>query len=366
MASVAFEYVFPAIRGVQAGREYYVSMCPIRLIPRIFLFNEEEVGAEVRAQRTLNRARIPEIGRYILDNPTSYTFSALTASIDGEVSFEPMHKGSDAEDLGLLHIPMTARFLINDGQHRRAGIEEALKENPAIGDETIAIVFFKDVGLEQAQQMFADLNRHVVRATHSIGVLYDHRDEEAQLTRSMVQQVEIFRKLTDFERSSLAERSGKLFTLSSLHGATKSLLEGTDPNTTYEEKLAKAVSFWKAVCEHMHDWKLVAERRLSAGEIRRDQISCHSVALAALGRAGRTLLEAHPKDWKQRLKALNDLDWSRRNVRIWDGRALQGGQVSKSRAAVSLTTAYVKQLLNLPLTPEELRLEESLKATQGS
>jgi DNA sulfur modification protein DndB len=37
----AFEYVFPAIRGVQAGREYFVSMCPLRLIPRIFLFDEE-------------------------------------------------------------------------------------------------------------------------------------------------------------------------------------------------------------------------------------------------------------------------------------------------------------------------------------
>src|SRR5690242_15791216 len=36
----AFEYVFPAIRGVQAGREYYVTMCPLRLIPRLFLFNE--------------------------------------------------------------------------------------------------------------------------------------------------------------------------------------------------------------------------------------------------------------------------------------------------------------------------------------
>ena len=29
-----FSYVFPAIRGVQAGREYYVSMCPLRLLPK--------------------------------------------------------------------------------------------------------------------------------------------------------------------------------------------------------------------------------------------------------------------------------------------------------------------------------------------
>ena len=46
-----FEYVFPAIKGVQAGHEYYVTMCPLRIIPRMFLFNEEELPPEMRAQR---------------------------------------------------------------------------------------------------------------------------------------------------------------------------------------------------------------------------------------------------------------------------------------------------------------------------
>src|SRR5262245_63462850 len=83
-----FEYVFPSIRGVQAGREFYVSMCPLHLIPKIFLFNEEEVTPELRAQRVLNKARLPQLARYILDNPKTYIFSALTASIDGDVKFD--------------------------------------------------------------------------------------------------------------------------------------------------------------------------------------------------------------------------------------------------------------------------------------
>ena len=75
-----FEYIFPSIRGIQAGREYYISMCPIHLIPKIFLFDEEELKPELRAQRTLNRQRVPEMARYMLSNPRGYTFSALTAS----------------------------------------------------------------------------------------------------------------------------------------------------------------------------------------------------------------------------------------------------------------------------------------------
>ena len=62
------------------------------------------------------------------------------------------------------------------GQHRRAAIEEAIKEKPELADETIAIVFFKDKGLKKSQQMFADLNRYAVKPSKSLGVLYDHKD----------------------------------------------------------------------------------------------------------------------------------------------------------------------------------------------
>src|SRR3954469_24910058 len=107
----AFEYAFPAIRGVQAKRQFYVSMCPLRLIPRLFLFNESEMVPELRAQRQLNRGRLPELARYIASNRDTYVFSAITASVDAEVRFVSSPNG---EDLGVLHVPMSARFIIND------------------------------------------------------------------------------------------------------------------------------------------------------------------------------------------------------------------------------------------------------------
>ncbi|WP_123436479.1 DNA sulfur modification protein DndB, partial [Pseudomonas brassicacearum] len=66
-----FSYTFPAIRGVQAGREYYVSMCPLRLLAKLFVFDNEELMPELRAQRSINRSRIPEIARYIVSNSGS-------------------------------------------------------------------------------------------------------------------------------------------------------------------------------------------------------------------------------------------------------------------------------------------------------
>src|SRR5436309_10670450 len=108
-ATPSFSYVFSALRGRQAGREYYVAMCPLKLIPKIFLFDEDEIPPELRAQRTLNRARVPEIARYLVENPKEYVFSAITACVDAEVRFEPY--GIDAVQIGKLHVPMTARFI---------------------------------------------------------------------------------------------------------------------------------------------------------------------------------------------------------------------------------------------------------------
>lgn len=355
----AFEYVFPAIRGVQAGREFFVSMCPLRLIAKVFLFDEDELVPELRAQRVLNRGRLPEIARYIVNNTDSYVFSALTASIDGAVQFEVSDESSHAERMGLLRVPMTARFVINDGQHRRAAIELALRERPELADESIAVVFFLDAGLERSQQMFADLNRYAVRPSPSIGVLYDHRDALAELTRLVVLKSPVFRDLVEMERSTLAVRSRKLFTLSAIYSATSALLANNESEPTDRESLARA--YWEAVADVIPDWHAVRARKLSAGEVRRDFIHSHGIALQALGRAGSALLAdgATPKTFAKRLAPLEAVDWSRSNANLWEGRALIGGRVSKASQNVVLTTNALLTALGLPLDDEQQQAEHA-------
>ena len=356
--SSPFEYVFPAIRGIQAQREYFVSMCPLSLIPKIFLFDEEELVPELRAQRTLNKGRVPELARYILDNPRDYAFSAITASVDGDMRFEAMTEASDERQrVGLLHVPMSARFIINDGQHRRAAVEMALRENPDLIHESIAVVFFQDRGLERCQQLFADLNRHAIRPSKSIGILYDHRDDRSEITRQVVAQSALFREVVEMERSTLSAGSRKLFTLSALYSATKAFLQGFNDEPA-EDKAERASEFWDAVTEHFRDWQLVRERRLSAGEVRRDFIHSHGVVLQAIGRAGSALVRRYPKSWRKKLGVLATLDWSRKNP-DWEGRAMIGGRVSKSGQNVTLTCNAIKTALGLELTAEESRLEDA-------
>lgn len=353
-----FQYVFPAIRGIQAKREYYVSMCPLHLIPKIFIWDEEVLPADLRAQRILNKSRVPEMARYITEGPESYIFSAITASIDAEVAFEPVGKDSGTNKVGVLRIPMSARFIINDGQHRRAAIEMALHENPDLGNETIAVVFFLDRGLLRCQQMFADLNRYAVRPSRSLGLLYDHRDELASTAKLVALKSSAFKDVVEMEKSTLSARSRKLFTLSAIYTATSALLSSIETETE-DERSSLAIEFWNEIDQYIPEWGLVRNRKITSGEVRQDFIHSHGVALHALGRVGNELLRKTPSQWKRNLKKLSTIDWARTNSDLWEGRALVIGRVSKANQSVTLTTNILKKQLGMKLKPEEQEIEEA-------
>ena len=357
--SIQFGYSFPAIRGIQAGREYFSSMLPMRLLSKIFVFNEENLAPELRAQRRLNRTRLPRLCDYIVKNKNSYAFSSITASLDGEVEFVPFGKEDAERDVGVLRVPMDARFIINDGQHRQAAIEKALQISPELGNETISVVFYLDPGLERCQQLFADLNRHTIRPSASLGILYDHRDEQSILVKKLVGDAGLFTDLVELEKTTLSARSRRLFTLSALYKATDEL--PLDKETrSFEDAVELALRFWTVVTGYIKEWQFVQQGKITSGEVREDFIHSHATALQAIARAGAALIDRYPKSWEKRLSALSEIDWRRRNSDLWEGRALIGGRVSKGLQNVVLTTNVLKKAMGLDLSPEEQRAEDAI------
>ena len=355
-------YFFTALRGIQAGREYYSVMCPLSFIPRLFMFDEKELPPTLRAQRQLNRSRVPAICRYILEDPGNYVFSSITASIDGRVEFKPFRPIGAASKAGYLIVPHSARFVINDGQHRKAAIEEALKKMPDLGSEYISVVFFVDGGLKRSQQMFADLNKHALRPTMSLGILYNHRDALARLCKKIVEQVPIFVGRIELEKSSISNRSHELFTLSSLYQATKAFLGlGQRFGRIPEKSETTAIEYWIEVSKHMPLWQLVKEGKVTAFELRKNYVNVHGVVLQALGVAGRALLDEYPDDWKDRMQGLEKIDWSRSNEALWEGRAMYSGRISASGKNVNLVAIVIKRALRVRLGKIEQDLEKDFK-----
>lgn len=346
-------YAFPAVRGIQAGRPFYIATCPMRIIPKIFSFDETEVPPELRAQRTLNKTRIPEMVRYLLDNPDDYVFSALTASIAVEIAFD---ENPHSHNLGTLRVPMDAQILINDGQHRRKAIEEALQERPELGQDNIPVLFFVDEGLKRSQQMFADLNKHAIKPSPSLATLYDHRDPASELARHLAKTSKPFIGLTEMESSSISVLSSKLFTLSSIKQATRALLGKGAKDNYDDEDTQISELYWQTVYEHMPDWQMAMHKNVAPAQLRQEYVHAHAVGLHAIGLLGRSLIKERPDTWKQDIEKLRAIDWRKTNPE-WLRRTMSHGKLSKATSAIRLTCNALKIALNLPLTPEENALE---------
>lgn len=351
---MAFVYKFPVAKGVQAAHEYYIAMVPLNMLERLFAADSEYVAPEFRAQRRLNEARIPIISKYILDNRETYAFSALAASIDGSFHYIPSELNAE---VGVLEVSMDARFLINDGQHRKAAILEALQEDPTLSDETIPIVFFADKGLAHSQQIFTDLNKNAVRTSNSISELYDSRDKIAVITRDIIGRIDFLNTYTDKEKDILGKFSSNLFTLNTFYTANK-LIVGTSP---LDEKAQEFLyEFWSAVSENMIPWQDMDRREITKVDLRENHIATQSVVIQALGRIG-SYLWKHPEcRIVDIVPKLEEIRWQR-NSKVWLHRAIMpNGRIITNKKAIMLIANVLKQAMGIPLSDDEMAAEKEI------
>lgn len=346
-----FCYKFPVVKGIQAGREYFIAMVPLKMLGRLFPADEEYVLPEYRAQRKLNESRIPEIKRYIMNNPDSYVFSALAASIDGEFRYI----SSDNPDTGVLEVNMDAKFLINDGQHRKAAILAAIEENENLGEETISVVFYEDRGLSRSQQMFTDLNKHAVKTSNSIAELYDSRDPLAVTTRLVISSIPFLNEYVDKEKDNLGKFSSALFTLNTFYTANKRILRRNECNKQFEKFL---IDFWGTIVDNMSPWNDIKNKEISKRELREHYIATQAVVIQAFGRIGAYLFEHPEYSLNQYLPQISKINW-KRNSDDWKLRVIRSnGRMINNADAIILAGNVIKQHINLPLTDDEITAEQ--------
>ena len=330
-------YKFPAVKGVQAGKDYYICMIPMGLLKKLFITDTSDVPPEYRAQRKLNELRIPEIKDYILENRTSY---------------------KDNSNIGVLEIDMSATFLINDGQHRKAAIIAAIEEDETLKDETISIVIYKDQGLQCSQQMFTDLNKHAVTTSKSLNTLYESKDPNALITKNIINGIPFLRKYTDKEKDNLSKFSSNIFTLNTFYSANKRI---TKIIGTSEEAEKTIFDFWNSVVKNIREWNEMDSGELSKKSLREDYIITQGLIILALGRLCEFYCNNPNIDMMKTLKGLRKIDWLRNNESSWMNRAIKvNGKINRNEQGIFLTYVEIKRLLNLPITEDELKKESLL------
>lgn len=338
----------PAMRGKMGSRTYYSCLMPLNAVPQFFKFtNWSGMLPEDREQRVLVEKRVPELASYILENEDDYLFSSITASYKSEPTFVPYQGG---EDIGVLKLQLGDELIINDGQHRCAGIARALESGSlSLKENTLSVLLFPWESTDRVQQMFSDLNRFVQKTSKSLDILYDKRDDVAAATLMMIEKVPVFKELTEKEKVSLEIKSTKLFTLAALYDANVELLKGYGGNdiATNGQLLT---DYWTEVAKHMPDWGRVLNGHKRPVELRQEKISSHSTVLRALGGLGVDLMASD--DWKARLSPLEEIDWSKKNVE-WENICIVANSVVSNRQARAATKAFIKNKLALSLSESE-------------
>ena len=121
--------------------------------------------------------------------------------------------------------------------------------------------------------------------------------------------------------------------------------------------MALALEFWTEVANLIPDWRRAEAREVSPAGTRKNRIHAHAIALAAMARVGKSVINSNPRSWKRRLGALRSLDWSRTNASLWEGRAMIAGRLSKTNVSVLLAGNVIKRHLGLDLDFEQQEIE---------
>jgi DNA sulfur modification protein DndB len=196
------------------------------------------------------------------------------------------------------------------------------------------------------------LNRTVQKTSRSLDILYDHSDPLNGLVLAVAAQVPIFQKRVEKNSQSLALRSPKFVTLSSLYDACQQLLGGASAVAELKDDNAAThalefcVKYWNHITQKILPWSQVLTGEIKPSDARTEYVVAHSVAFYALGVAGAEILRiTGPGDWRKNhefalMDGLEKIDWAKTNPE-WQGISMLGHSIVTRRQTRVATGRFI-------------------------
>lgn len=358
LPSISPTRTIPAMRGVQAGREFYMAMCHMSFIAKHLPYPQNTIPEDKVIQRHINKARIPKIAEYLVKYYDDYVLPPVIASIDGEVEWQPLSAESENMQVGILKIPDSADLIINDGQHRCAAIQHALQKRPELKYETLGVIFYIDRGVKRARQIFSDLNGHPVRTNQNINATFDGRQYLPLLTKRVIDNSALLRGRVELFASGCAVGSPRIFTISALTKSHRILLDSVI-SQDIEQDAKTCGRFWTVLEENLPELDSLMQESIAARAIKENYFYPYSIALQTLAGVANQLIIESPDDWEDRFAGIRKINWRRDNA-DWEGRAMSGGRLTTGGNHPTLTRNFIKKKLKLSLSEEEKIIERQL------
>ncbi|MCF6291459.1 MAG: PDDEXK nuclease domain-containing protein, partial [Desulfobacterales bacterium] len=262
-------------------------------------------------------------------------------------------------DAGQMHLYLNyaREHWIHEGENPPVGLILCAQKNEAVARYALEGLPNKVMASEyrtalpDEKELAAEIER--TQALLQARKRVSRTDPMVRLTERLIETIPLFQALTEKSKTSISNRSRKLFTMSSIHQATRRLLrkEKGEAISPDEEKLA--IDFWNEVIANIPDWTDALERKTTPAALRQKYVHAHGITLQALAIAGNNLIRLHPGDWQQRLRGIRTLDWRRANTILWEGKALVGGRMSRYKHSLTLTADVIMNSLGLPIDHDE-------------
>jgi DNA sulfur modification protein DndB len=205
MATKTFTPAFTAHVG---DWDYYLCLMSYAQVAREISFLYELQGNTELGQ-ILQRgigARTEEIKEYLLTNKHHFLGALVVAAWGGAPEYIPLEMQDNEDnvlagvdrDFGVLTFDGTQQFFALDGQHRLRAIKDAIKKDPQLATEDIAVIvvphFDDDAGRQKTRRLFTNINRNAVRTSTQENIALDEDDGFAIITRRLLDEHDFFKK----------------------------------------------------------------------------------------------------------------------------------------------------------------------------
>ena len=216
MTSQAQPKRFPALQAQMGDAYYYITTLTFeevaqRVRPSSELVEPSATDMSRWIQRRVMPRRARQIAAYLIEQKQHFFPGIVVGVYLGEPAWYDINIGEHPtlgdpgidpklrDSLGLLELDGSEKLYAIDGQHRIAGIAEALKqlkrenrddEFEQLANENLSIAFIaadidKDGELERVRRLFTTLNKQAKRVSEPEIVAFDEDDPAAIITRWM-------------------------------------------------------------------------------------------------------------------------------------------------------------------------------------
>jgi DGQHR domain-containing protein len=281
--SEQYYFNIPCAAGFQGNTKILIMNVPARALTTL-LAADNEGHTLKRSQREVNDRRVTKIVNYLTDavkNDRPFIIPPLVGNCN--CHFEIDFIGDT--QIGIARIPMDAVIQLFDGQHRQYGIKEFIIKNPI--NLTIPVMLTENLDLKTRQQFFSDINNNASKPSASINMVYDGRDDIAQVMVKVTQGNEILRDLTDYEHNVVPAKSECFVSFKALCDATTKFIGSGDTRMS-EENVCAVWCAWLQLTA-LGDIKGTVKQY----EYRKEYLQFNAVMVVAYGFAVARLMTNH-------------------------------------------------------------------------